>query len=144
MKLNSKMVGSVIVLVMFGGVLALSALGWWQTDGPGKGQGQHASGTLHTTTLHGLLNGVGAKGLSITTDEGQRLYVQIGSVRFNQSLGFAPQVGERVTIVGFVSEQGLFRAMTVTSESNGQVYHFRDSAGQPLWTQGEGQGNGNH
>ncbi len=144
MKLNSKMVGSVIVLVMFGGVLALSALGWWQTDGPGKGQGKHASGTLHTTTLRGLLNGVDAKSLSMTTDDGRRLYVQIGSARYNRSLGFAPQVGERVTVNGFVGEQGLFQAVSVTIERSGQVFNFRDSAGQPLWTQGEGQGNENH
>lgn len=144
MKINSKIVGSVIALVMFGGVLALSALGWWQTEGPGQGHGKHASGSLQLTTLCGTLNGVDAKGLSLTTDEGRSLYVQLGNARYNRALGFAPQVGERVTVNGFAGDQGLFQAVSVTIERSGQVFHFRDSAGQPLWTQGEGQGNENH
>ena len=41
MKLNSKILGLVVLVVIFGGIALSAALGWWQTEG-GGGQ---ASGT---------------------------------------------------------------------------------------------------
>jgi hypothetical protein len=84
-------------------------------------------------------------GISITTDDGQAQYVQLGNSRYNQSIGFAPAVGEGVTVVMFPGDQGLYSAISVTVDSTGVTYTFRSETGQPLWSGGNGKGNGgNH
>jgi len=50
MKVNSKVLGIVVLVVIFGGIALSSALGWWQTEGgggQGNGRGQGA-GTVET------------------------------------------------------------------------------------------------
>ncbi len=46
MKMNSKLLGIIILVVIFGGIALSSALGWWNTEnsaGGGNGQGSGAS-----------------------------------------------------------------------------------------------------
>ena len=43
MKVNSKALGIIILVVIFGGIALSAALGWWQTEG-GGGQGEGATG----------------------------------------------------------------------------------------------------
>ena len=78
-------------------------------------------------------------GLSLTLDDGSAFYVQLGNSRYSQSIGFAPAVGEGVTVYGFPGDQGAYSAITVTLDSTAQVYSFRDATGRPLWA---GKGNG--
>ena len=85
-------------------------------------------------------------GLSLTLDDGSAFYVQLGNSRYSQSIGFAPAVGEGVTVYGFPGDQGAYSAITVTLDSTAQVYSFRSETGQPLWAgkgNGGGGGNGN-
>jgi hypothetical protein len=95
------------------------------------------------TTVHGTVVSFDQMGLSLTLDDGSALYIQLGNSRYSQSIGFAPQVGEKVTVYGFNGDQGLFSAITVTLDSTGQVYSFRSETGQPLWSGGNGNGKGN-
>lgn len=110
----------------------------------GQGQGTAASGAnlAAATTIHGTVVGYDQFGLSLTLDDGTAFYVQLGNQRYNQSLGFAPAVGEGVTVYGFPGDQGAYSAITVTLDSNGQVYSFRDETGRPLWAGGNGNGKG--
>ena len=144
MKLNSKILGLIVLVVIFGGITAFSALGWWQTERGGQGNRSHGNesdgGARTLTLLHGTLNGYDLKGLVLTLDDGSALYIKLGNSRYNQSIGFAPQVGQGLTILGFNGEDGLFKAVTVTLD-DGRVYSFRTEAGDPLWS-GNGQGNG--
>jgi hypothetical protein len=94
------------------------------------------------TTVHGTVVSFDQMGLSLTLDDGSALYVQLGNSRYSQSIGFAPQVSETVTVYGFNGDQDLFSAITVTLDSTGQVYSFRTETGQPLWSGGNGKGNG--
>ena len=66
-------------------------------------------------------------GLSLTLDDGSAFYVQLGNSRYSQSIGFAPAVGEGVTVYGFPGDQGAYSAITVTLDSTAQVYSFRDA-----------------
>ncbi len=145
MSVNSKVLGLLVLIVIFGGVTAFSALGLWQTERGGQGQRNHggAEGELAPTpiSLHGWVNGYDLEGLAVTLEDGSMLYVKLGNARYNQSIGFAPQVGERVVLLGFTNEDGLFSAVTVTLESGSQVYSFRSESGEPLWA-GGGRGNG--
>ncbi len=120
----------------------------------GSGQGNAASGSQSATngvpqanvtgatTVHGTVVSYDLMGLSLTLDDGSALYIQLGNSRYSQSIGFAPQVGETVTVYGFNGDQDMFSAITVTLDSTGQVYTFRSETGQPLWSGGNGKGNG--
>ena len=70
MKLNSKILGIIILVVFFGGIAAASALGWWQTEGgggggEGKGSG---SGEITTETIRGRTTFQEALNLGISQD----------------------------------------------------------------------------
>ena len=138
MRLNSKVVGLIVLVVMFGGILLTDNLGWWQTEGGGRGAGNH-DGTNESapdvTTLRGTVSGYDQRGLSIiTADDGQSLYIELGKLRYNRSIGFAPQVGERVTVEAFIpGGKTDYNAIAVTLDSTGQTYTFRDALGNPLW-----------
>jgi hypothetical protein len=119
------------------------------------GQGNSASQTTASgvpqanitgaTTVHGTVVSFDQMGLSLTLDDGTALYVQLGNSRYSQTIGFAPVIGEGVTVYGFIGDQSLYSAITVTLDSTGQVYSFRTETGQPLWSGGNGKGNGgNH
>lgn len=122
----------------------------------GQGNGGQGNGQSNTTgipqanitdayTVHGTVVSFDLNGLSITLDDGSALYIQLGNSRYNQSIGFAPQIGEGITVYGFTGDQGLFSAITIALDSTGQVYTFRTETGQPLWAGGNGKGNGgNH
>jgi hypothetical protein len=96
------------------------------------------------TTIHGTVVSFDQMGLSLTLDDGSAFYVQLGQSRYSQSIGFAPAVGEGVTVYGFPGDQGVYSAVTVTLDSTAQVYAFRDATtGQPLWSGGGNGGGGN-
>lgn len=110
-------------------------------------QGQTGSGVPQAnvtgvTTIHGVVNSFDLMGMSLTLDDGSSLYVQLGNSRYNQSIGFAPAAGEGVTVTGFPGDQGLYSAISVTVDSTGVTYTFRSETGQPLWSGGNGKGNG--
>ncbi|MFZ5818821.1 MAG: DUF2202 domain-containing protein [Chloroflexota bacterium] len=111
--------------------------------GQGQGQGSAASGLALTgaTTLTGTVTAYDTLTLTVLAADGQTLAVQLGNARYASSIGFNPQVGQNVTVYGFPGDQGLFSAITVTLD--GQAYAFRDEAGRPLWSGGNGRGNGN-
>jgi len=96
-------------------------------------------------TLHGIVNSYDMMGVSFTADDGQAVYVDTGNPRYSQSLGFAPVAGEGVTVVMFYGDQGVNSAISITMDATGVTYTFRNELGQPLWSGGNGKGNGgNH
>lgn len=127
-----------------------------QGTGGGQGNGGQGNGQSTTTgvpqanianatTIHGTVVSFDQMGLSLTLADGTALYVQLGNSRYSQTIGFAPQAGEGVTVYGFPGDLGAYSAITVTLDSTGQVYTFRSETGQPLWAGGNGKGNGgNH
>ena len=137
MRLGSKVVGIIVLVVMFGGIFLTTDLGWWQTGGGGRGRGNHDGMNAtppEVTTLRGTVNDHDLRGLSITADDGQSLYIELGNSRYNRSIGFAPQVGEHVTVQAFIpGSKTTYSAIAVTLDSAGQTYVFRDALGNPLW-----------
>jgi len=116
-----------------------------QGNSNANGSGIPQANITGANTVHGTVVSFDQTGLSLTLDDGTALYVQLGNSRYSQSIGFAPQVGETVTVYGFNGDQGLFSAITVTLDGTSQVYSFRSETGQPLWAGGNGKGNGgNH
>jgi hypothetical protein len=89
-------------------------------------------------TITGVVQKVDVTGLSVTTDAGQLLWVQLGPNRF-WSAGISFAAGEPVTVTGF-TENGQFMAAQIANVASGQTLTLRNDLGQPLWT----GGNGNH
>jgi hypothetical protein len=122
--------------------------------GQGRGQGQGGNGQGNGSgvpqaqanlssakSVHGTVSAYNYGTLTLQTDDGQALGVQLGNSNYATSLGFAPQTGEGLTVNGFTGDQGAFSAITVTLDS-GQVYTFRDATtGRPAWAGGQGKGN---
>jgi hypothetical protein len=116
-----------------------------QGNSQSNGTGIPQANITGAYTVHGTVASFDLNGLSITLDDGTALFVQLGNSRYSQSIGLAPQAGEGITIYGFIGDQNLFSAITVTLDSTGQVYTFRSETGQPMWAGGNGRGNGgNH
>jgi hypothetical protein len=138
MRLNSKVVGIIVLVVMFGGILLSTQLGWWQTESSGRGAGNRdgaSESPPEVTVLHGFVSSNDRRGVTITIADGQSIYIELGNPRYNRSIDFAPQVGEQVTVQAFIPEsKTAYSAITITFDRTGQVYVFRDALGQPLWS----------
>ena len=110
-------------------------------NGQGNGSGVPQANLASAKTVHGTVSVYNYGTLTVQTDDGQSLGVQLGNQNYATSLGFAPQVGEGLTVYGFTGDQRSFTAITVTMDS-GKVYTFRDAAtGRPAWA-GGGNGKG--
>ena len=95
------------------------------------------------STINGTVSAYDLATLTVSTSDGQIVVVQLGNASYSQTIGFAPQIGHSVTVIGFPGDQGLFSPISVTMDR--QVYAFRDELGRPLWAGGNGKGRGrNH
>lgn len=138
MRLNSKVVGLIVLIVMFGGIYLTTELNWWQTAGGGRGAGNHdgaGESPPEVTVLRGAVSGYDGRGVTVAADDGQSVYIELGNPRYNRSVGFAPQIGERVTVQAIIpNSKTTYSAITVTLDITAQVFTFRDALGQPLWS----------
>jgi len=91
-------------------------------------------------TITGTVSAYDLVTLTVSTYDGQSVIVQLGNASYAGSIGFAPQIDQSVTVLGFPGDQGLFSAISVTID--GQIYAFRDELGRPLWAGGPGKGRG--
>jgi hypothetical protein len=49
MRLNSKVVAIIVLVVIFGGIALTISFGWWQTGGMGRGNGNHNGSTTDSS-----------------------------------------------------------------------------------------------
>ena len=92
------------------------------------------------STITGTVSAYDLATLTVSTNDGQIVVVQLGNASYAQTIGFVPQIGQSVTVIGFPGDQGLFSAISVTVD--GQTYAFRDELGRPLWAGANGKGRG--
>ena len=122
-----------------------------QTQGQGRGnggQGQTTNTTpgtpqaniTQTVTIAGVVQSFDGVGISVTTDDGAPLWVQLGQSRYVSAQGAVYNAGDHVTVTGFY-ENGQFQASSVVNDTTGQTLTLRDASGRPLWAGGAG-GNG--
>ena len=112
-----------------------------QAEAPSNaGEPQVNADISGTSTIMGTVSAYDLATLTVLTSDGQSVIVQLGNASYAQTIGFAPQIGQTATVVGFPGDQGLFSAINVTI--NGQTYAFRDELGRPLWAGGRGKGRG--
>lgn len=81
--------------------------------------------------------------LTLQTESGEFVAIQLGNQNYLRQINFVPVTGETLSVVAFPGEQGLLTAVTVTRLSDGSVYSLRDSTiGRPLWAGGRGRQGG--
>jgi len=129
--------------------------GQGQGRGQGRGQGGNGQGNgsgvplaqaqanlSSAKTVHGTVSTYSYGTLTIQTDDGQSIGVQLGNSNYATTIGFVPQAGDKLSVYGFTGNEGLFSAITVTMDGSGKIYTFRDAAtGRPAWA-GKGGGQG--
>ncbi|MBL7161481.1 MAG: hypothetical protein ISS57_02670 [Anaerolineales bacterium] len=91
-------------------------------------------------TLTGTVSSILPRGMFVAESDGQHIEITRRPWRFAQEQGFAPQVGDQVTLDGFYENEE-FEAACLTDLTNGQIVYLRDDAGHPLWADGSGNGN---
>jgi len=114
------------------------------TTNPNPGTPQ--ANITQTVTIAGVVQSFDGVGLSLITDDGAPLWVQLGQSRYVSAQGAVYTAGDHVTATGFY-ENGQFQASSVVNDTTGQTLTLRDASGRPLWAGGGGaggNGRGNH
>jgi len=116
--------------------------GRWSQATAGAAQpadGLAAAGAIAAwQTVEGMVAGVASDLLTIRTTDGQIVEVEGQPWAFAQQAGFAPQVGDSITLVGY-DEAGEFKVAEMMNTSANQSVTLRDETGRPGWA-GRGQG----
>ncbi len=114
-----------------------------QHGGNGDGSGVPApqNGLTEWVTYSGVVSSYAAPGFSLLTQDGQSIAAELGNVSYLNTLGLALQNGDKVTVTGFLDTNGGLALKSLTLESTGQTYNFRDDLGRPLWAGGRGRAN---
>jgi hypothetical protein len=89
-------------------------------------------------TIDGVVAGVATDLLTVHATDGQTVEVEGQPWAFAQQAGFAPQVGDSITLVGY-DEAGEFKVAEMMNTSTSQSVTLRDATGRPGWS-GRGQG----
>ena len=114
---------------------AFGGAGAFDGSGRNSGAGQGRNETVRIVeweTLTGKVIIVDDE-ITIQTAEGQVL-IGMGQSAYRE--GFALEVGDEITVLGF-HEDGEFKAGTVENLTTGETIVLRDEAGRPMWS---GQG----
>ncbi len=110
------------------------------TTNPNPGTPQ--ANITQTVTIAGVVQSFDGVGLSLSTDDGAPLWVQLGQSRYVSAQGVTFNAGDHVTATGFY-ENGQFQASVVVDDTTGQTLTLREASGRPLWA-GGGNGRGSH
>lgn len=92
----------------------------------------------------GVVTLVDLNGVEIATESGETIYVELGPQDYLLEQGVELFVGDAVSVTGMV-EEDMYHATELTVASTGQTVVLRSDAGQPMWSGGitNGQGNAN-
>lgn len=107
----------------------------------GSGTPQPRAQVDEWITVHGTISAVARNMITVQTDSGELLSIQMGRPDFAASQGITFNIGDEVSIVGFW-EGTQFNAGDITQVATGLRLMLRDPNGRPLWA-GPGNGNGN-
>jgi hypothetical protein len=73
---------------------------------------------------------------TLLTPDGQSIPAEPGNTNYISNLGLALENGDAVAVTGFWDTNGGLALKSLTIDSTGQSYIFRDEQGRPLWAGG--------
>jgi hypothetical protein len=107
-----------------------------------SGQGAHAvEGAAEAADwmmIEGVVSNIGSESLEVVLVDGGPYLVKGRAWRFALEEGFSAEVGDRLTLVGFLDGEE-FEASGIHNLTSGAEVLLRDDTGRPLWS---GRGNG--
>ncbi len=83
-------------------------------------------------TLNGTVTATTASSLTVQTQAGETLALQLGEPSFMQQQGIAFAPGDEITVLGFWQDT-MFRAGEITKLATGERLMLLDPNGRPLW-----------
>ncbi len=116
----------------------------------GRGQGQAGKGNRNQSSaaalteadhpddweqLLGEVVSVNEDALELALSDVETLVIEGQSWRYAQELGFSAQIGDIVSVFGYL-EDGEFRVGTLENTENGQTVVLREQSGRPIWAGG--------
>ena len=106
-----------------------------QGQSEGTGQGANSSHSLVEDWLivSGVVKSVDETSMIVALDDGDDIEVEGRPWQFAMEQGFAPQVGDEVTVTGFY-EDGELKAGQIADSTSGAVVTLRDETGRPGWS----------
>jgi len=110
----------------------------------GEAQGNQemaAEGSLGEPWLEsGVISAIDDTGFQFATESGESVYIELGPPEYWQNQGIELEVGQSITVDGSINE-GMIHATQVTL-ADGQILQVRGENGQPLWSGGVDNGQG--
>jgi len=88
----------------------------------------------------GTIVSIDENGFDFSLDSGETVYVELGPTDFWQSQDVELKVGQAVTILGSINEDMIHASQVILPEN--QVLALRGETGQPLWSGGASNGQG--
>jgi hypothetical protein len=114
-------------------------------NGTGTGVPDPQNGLTEWVTYSGVVSAYAAPKFSLITADGQSIPAEIGNLNYATELGLALKDGDAVTVIGFWDANGGLALKSLTLDSTGQTFTFRDDTGRPSWAGGQGgQGGQGH
>lgn len=90
-------------------------------------------------TFSGVVSDYVAPNFSLLTPDGRSIPAELGNTNYVASLGLTLKDGETVTVTGFWDTNGGLALKSLTIDSTGQSFVFRDDQGRPMWSGGQRQ-----
>lgn len=120
------------------------------TYGNGRSQGGQTStndaginsSTQELTTITGIVSTYVAPQLTLTTNEGQEIIIQVRNLISTDGSTLNLTPGEQVTITGWYNNLGSMTANQIFLHATGTTFTTSNQTGRPEWA-GKGQGNQN-
>ena len=88
----------------------------------------------------GTITEIDDYGFQFTTQNGESVYIELGPPDYWQNQGVKLQVGQPVTVNGSINEGMIHAAQVMLAD--GQTLQVRSETGQPLWSGGATNGQG--
>ncbi|MBI1281850.1 MAG: hypothetical protein GC179_27240 [Anaerolineaceae bacterium] len=111
-----------------------------QNTAGGTGQQQSLQNVGDPWTGIGIITAFDTTGITLSLVNNTSVYVELGPSSYWQSQGVTLAVGDHVTVQGFFNGDQYHAAQVTTIE--GTTLHIRSESGQPLWSGGSSEQNG--
>lgn len=105
------------------------------------GEPNPQNGLTEWVTYSGTVTAYSGAQFTLVTADGQSIPAEPGNISYQSEIGLALQDGEAVTVTGFWDANGGLALGSLTLDSTGETFTFRDELGRPLWSGARGNGN---